>query len=49
LTEGRSFGTSLLPAYSTVSVLHARLRRSVASSFAVRFSSRGGRSRGRFP
>jgi len=36
-------------AYSTVSVLHTRLRRRVASSFAVGFSSRSGRSRDRIP
>jgi hypothetical protein len=37
-----------LPACSAVSVLHTRLRRRVASSSAVGFPSRGGRSRGRF-
>jgi hypothetical protein len=40
---------SLVTVYSTVSVLHTRLRRRVASSFAVGFSSRSGRSRGRGP
>jgi len=40
---------SPLTAYSTASVLHTRLRRSVASSFAVGFALRTDRSRDRDP
>jgi hypothetical protein len=48
--DGRArFGPSLNTAYSTVSVLHTRLRRSVASSFVVSFSPRSDRSRDRSP
>jgi hypothetical protein len=49
LAERRGFGASSVTVYSTASVLHTRLRRGVASSFAIGFSSRSGRSRDRIP
>jgi hypothetical protein len=49
LAERRGFGAPSVAVYSTASVLHTRLRRCVASSFVIGFSSRTDRSRDRIP